>query len=77
MGPDYRRRTPQFSTMKGKDVNRRLRRNLVSESRRGADELMNLAEHVLRNRPFQLRLAREIYVQCCSDLILALEVTSR
>jgi len=35
---------------------------------RGADELMNLVEWTLRDRPRALANAKAIYVRCCLDL---------
>jgi hypothetical protein len=46
-------------------------------ARRGADELMALCEWQFRAHPFQLQIARRIYQQCKSDLILALDAGRR
>ena len=45
--------------------------------RRGADNLMDLAEFSLRYRPWALRRAREAYIQACLVLLRALEESQR
>jgi hypothetical protein len=39
----------------------------------GCDEVMNLAEYTLRDRPFALRRARELYISTCVRLYRASE----
>ena len=40
--------------------------------KRGADELMNLAEHVLRDKPRALKRARKLYETACLRLYRAI-----
>jgi hypothetical protein len=43
----------------------------------GCDEVMNLAEYTLRDRPFALRRARELYISTCVRLYRASEEATR
>jgi len=43
----------------------------------GADEAMQIAEYVLRDRPFALRRARELYISTCLRLYRASEEATR
>jgi hypothetical protein len=43
----------------------------------GADNVMDLAEYTLRDRPFALRRARELYISTCVRLYRASEEATR
>jgi hypothetical protein len=45
--------------------------------KRGADELMNLAEHVLRDKPLALKRARKVYETACLRLYRAIKRAQR
>ena len=45
--------------------------------KRGADELMNLAEHVLRGKPRALKRARKVYETACLQLYRTIKRAQR
>lgn len=45
--------------------------------KRGADDLMGIAEFSLRDRPFALKRAREAYIEVCLRLYRAIQEATR
>jgi hypothetical protein len=45
--------------------------------KRGADDLMGIAEFSLRDRPFALKRAREAYTEVCLRLYCAIQEAQR
>lgn len=71
MEPEYKSRTPRFSTSKQAPP-RHVQRNAPQVNSRSADELMALCEWRFRFRPLALKLARQLYAECQRNLMVAL-----